>query len=388
MRKQKLMLVPAWLVFLLGIANVLSAQPTFPENGTADPRHGYYAFTNATIVKDPATTLTNASLIVKDGKIIAVGSGLSVPAGAVEVDCKGKYLYPSFIDIYTDYGTPQRQTQQGGGGNFFAPQQLETNVKGPFGWNSAIKSDVDVYKVFSSNETTAKPLRDAGFGTVLTHIKDGVARGTGAVVTLANEKENLVIVKEKASANYSFNKGTSTQSYPSSMMGYIALVRQTYLDANWYKNKPYLEGFNATLQSWNDNQNLVQIFEANDKWNDLRADRIGKEFGVQYVIKAGQNEYQRIPEMKATHATFILPLNFPVAQDVEDPNDARFVSLEDMKHWELAPTNPAAFEKAGIPFCLTTSDLRTVSQFWTNLRKAMDYGLSEAKVIDALTQTP
>lgn len=381
---------PGLLLFLIccSLFNfTVFAQPTFPENGTADPRHGFYAFTHATIVKDAATTIADATLIIKDGRIVFVGAGLPVPAGAVEVDCKSKFIYPSFIDIYTDYGTPQRQ-QQTGGFNFAAQPQLETNAKGPYGWNQAIKSDVDVYKVFSVNDVTAKPLREAGFGAVLTHVKDGVARGTGAVVTLANEKENLVIVKEKASANYSFSKGTSTQSYPGSMMGYIALMRQTYLDAAWYKNKPFLEGFNATLQSWNDNQNLPQIFEANDKWNALRADRIGDEFGVQYIIKAGQNEYQRIKDMKATNATFILPLNYPAAQDVEDPNDARFVSLEDMKHWELAPTNPAAFEKEGIPFCLTTSDLRSVNTFWANLRKAMEYGLSESKAMEALTKTP
>jgi imidazolonepropionase-like amidohydrolase len=380
----KLILVGAAAVFLL----TAEGQVTFPDNGTADPRRGYYAFTNATIVKDATTTLTNGTLVIKDGKITAVGSGLSVPPGAVEVNCKGKFIYPSFIDIYTDYGTPQRQQQQGGGFNFFAQQQYESNVKGPYGWNQAIKSDVDVYKLFNVNDAVAKPLREAGFGTVLTHVKDGVARGTGAVVTLATEKENLVIVKEKASAHYSFSKGTSTQSYPSSMMGYIALLRQTYLDAAWYKNKPYLEGFNATLQSWNDNQSLPQIFDANDKWNDLRADRIGDEFGVQYIIKGGQNEYQRIKDIQATHATYILSLNYPQASDVEDPNDARFVSLEDMKHWELAPTNAAAFEKAGIPFCLTTSDLRTVNLFWTNLRKAMEYGLTESKAMEALTKTP
>lgn len=385
MRKLKFAAGLSWLLLL---GNTLIAQPTFPENGVADPRHGYYAFTNATIIKDANTTVANATMVIKDGKIISVGTGLAVPTGAVEVDCKGKYIYPSFIDIYTDYGTPQRQQQQGGGFNFFAQQQFETAVKGPFGWNQALKADVDVYKVFSVNDAAAKPMREAGFGTVLTHVKDGVARGTGAVVTLANEKENLVILKEKASAHYSFNKGTSTQSYPSSKMGYIALLRQTYLDAAWYKNKPYMEGFNATLQSWNDNQNLPQVFEGNDKWDDLRGDRIGDEFGVHYIIKAGQNEYQRIKEMKATNATFILPLNFPQAQDVEDPNDARFVSLEDMKHWELAPTNPAAFEKAGISFCLTTSDLRSVTSFWTNLRKAMEYGLSEAKAMEALTKTP
>ncbi len=380
------MLTGAGILLLLSFTSF--SQPTFPENGVSDPRHGYFAFTNATIVKDATNTLSNATLIIKDGKVIATGVGLAVPAGAVEINCKGKFIYPSFIDIYSDYGTPQRPTTGGGGFNFNQAPQLETAVKGPYAWNQALKAEVDVYKTFAVNDATAKPLREAGFGTVLTHNKDGVARGTGAVVTLANQKENLVILKEKASAHYSFNKGTSTQSYPTSMMGYIALMRQTYLDAAWYKTKPYEEGFNATLQAWNDNQNLPQIFEAGDKWNNLRADRIGDEFGVQYIIKAGQNEYQRIKEMKATNATFILPLNYPQAQDVEDPNDARFVSLNDMKHWELAPTNAAAFEKAGIPFCLTTADLRTVSTFWSSLRKAMEYGLSETKVLEALTKTP
>lgn len=388
MRKTRLLEKLALLtVLLMGTVQVM-AQATFPENGISDPRHGHYAFTNATIVKDANTTIANATLVIKDGKIVAVGTGLSVPAGAVEVDCKGKFIYPSFIDIYTDYGTPVRPQQQGGGFNFFAQQQFETSVKGPYGWNQAVKSDVDVFKVFGVNDAAAKPMREAGFGTVLTHVKDGIARGTGAVVTLANEKENLTIIKEKASAHYSFNKGTSTQAYPSSKMGYISLIRQTFLDAAWYKNKPYEEGFNLTLQSWNENQNLPQIFEANDKWDNMRADRIGDEFGVQYIIKAGQNEYQRINEMKSTNATFILPLNFPQGQDVEDPNDAKFVSLEDMKHWELAPTNAAAFEKAGIPFCLTTADLRSVATFWSSLRKAMEYGLSETKAMEALTKTP
>lgn len=375
---------------LLLFSKAALSQATFPENGVADPRHGQYAFTNATIVRDGITTLTNATMIIKDGKIVAVGTNLKVPAGAVEVNCSDKYIYPSFIDIYADYGIPAPQRQQQGQGGFsFGQAQLESNVKGAYGWNQAIKSDVEAYKVFNVDEAKAKTLRDQGFGTVLSHVRDGIARGTGTLVTLADEKENMVIVKDRASANYSFSKGTSAQSYPSSMMGSIALLRQTFLDAQWYsKYKPSTEGFNISLQSWTNNLNLPQIFEAGDKWNDLRADRIGDEFGVQYIIKAGQNEYQRIKEMKATNATFILPLNFPQAQDVEDPNDARFVSLSDMKHWELAPTMPAAFEKAGIPFCLTTSDLRDVKSFFTSLRTSINYGLSENAAITALTKTP
>src|SRR6476619_1094062 len=109
MKKAKSCLI-ACSVLLLG--KFALAQSTFPENGVADPRHGHYAFTNATIVKDANTTLSNATLIVKDGKIIAVGTNLKVPEGAVEVNCTGKYIYPSFIDIYADYGIPIPQRQQ------------------------------------------------------------------------------------------------------------------------------------------------------------------------------------------------------------------------------------------------------------------------------------
>ncbi|MDB5230890.1 MAG: amidohydrolase [Chitinophagaceae bacterium] len=377
------------LLAVLCITKLASSQETFPVNGVADKREGCYAFTNATIIKDVKNKLSNATMVVRDGRIVAVGNNVAIPKDAVVIDCKDKYIYPSFIDAYSDYGMPQQQAGAGRGGfNFNAPAQLESNQKGAYGWNQALHTDVNAVSLFTTDETKAKGLRDLGFGTVLTHQKDGIARGTGAVVTLSKENDNLVVLKDKASAHYSLSKGSSTQSYPSSLMGTIALLRQTYLDAQWYKNKPKTEGLNLSLQSFIEEQNLPQIIDGGDKWNDLRADRIGDEFVVQYIIKGGGNEYQRLKEVAGTKATYIIPLNFPVAQDVEDPNDARQVSLADMKAWELAPTNPAALEKAGIPFVLTAADLRDPKLFTANLRKALDYGLSEDKALEALTTAP
>lgn len=376
-----------WLLAALWWGQIALCQETFPVNGVADKRENCYVFINATIVKDGQTTLQKATLVIRDGKIVSVGSNAAVPKDAVVIDCKDKYIYPSFIDAYSDYGILVTQ-RSAGAFNFAAPAQLTSAQKGPYGWNQALKTEVDAYALFNVDDSKAKPYRELGFGTVLTHQKDGIARGTGTVVTLADKKENLVVVKEKASAHYSFSKGTSTQSYPSSLMGSIALLRQTYLDADWYKSRPAGEGSNLTLKAWNDNQALPQIFEANDKWNDLRADKIGDEFGVQYIIKGGGDEYQRINDIAASKATYILTLNFPEAMDVEDPNDVRFVSLGTMKHWELAPTNPAAFEKANIPFCLSAADLTDTKTFMANLRKAIQYGLSESKAFEALTKTP
>jgi imidazolonepropionase-like amidohydrolase len=368
----------------------LHAQPTFPVNGVADTRSACYAFTHATIVRDGQNTLADATLVIREDKVVSLGANVTIPVDAIVIDCKGRFIYPSFIDAYADYGIPTPPRPQGAQGfGFFGAQQINSNQKGAYGWNQAIRADVEGARLFTADEAKAKSLRELGFGTVLTHQRDGIARGTGTVVTLASEKENALILKERASAHYSFNKGVSQQNYPSSMMGSISLLRQTYFDAAWYKNNPQAgEGVNLSLQAWNRNQDIPQVFEAGDKWNDIRADRIGDEFGVQYIIKGGGNEYQRIQEISATKANFILPLNYPQAMDVEDPNDARFVALADMKHWEMAPGNAAAFEKAGIPFCLTTSDLRDLKQFMPNLRKAMQYGLSEARAIEALTGTP
>lgn len=369
------------------LAYFSNAQKTFPVNGVADERSGHYAFTNVTIIKDAKTIIPNASLIIKKGKIVAVGTNISIPADAAQIDCKGKYIMPSFVDIYTDYGMPVQQRSPAPF-NYSAPAQLVSNTKGAFGWNQSIRSDVDASAIFATDESRAKTFRDIGFGTVLTHQKDGIARGTGTVVTLSGKKENLAVVKEKATTHYSFSKGSSTQSYPGSLMGAIALLRQTYFDAAWYKNNADAEGVNLTLKAWNANQQLPQIFEANDKWNDIRADRIGDEFGVQYIIKGGGNEYQRIKEISATKATFIIPVNFPQPMDVEDPDDARLVSLNDLKHWELAPSNPAALEKAGILFCLTAADIKDPKDFLSNVRKAIEWGLSEHCAFDALTKTP
>jgi len=344
---QKLRFLLVALTLMAGVSQLANGQATYPANDVANPKDGCYAFTNATVVKDAQTTLQNATLVIKQGKIELVGNGVNIPKNAVIIDCKGKYIYPAFIDIYSDYGIPAAERQQtAGGGGFFRTQQITSNTKGAYGWNQSIKSETEAYKIFSGDDSKAKALRDVGFGSVLTHQKDGIARGTGAFVTLANQPDNFVLIKDKASAHYSFNRGTSSQSYPSSMMGMIALLRQTYLDAQWYKTNPNSEGVNLSLKSWNDNQGLPQIFEANDKWNDLRADKIGDEFGVQYIIKGGGNEYQRIKEMAETKASFILSLNYPAAMDVDDPNDLRFVGLDDLKHWELAPGNAAAFEKA------------------------------------------
>ncbi len=365
----------------------LLAQPTYPKNGVYDTREGYYAFVNATIYTDYATRLDNATLIIHKGKIEQVGNNIKAPKGAVVIDLAGKYIYPSFIDLYTEYGLSKPKSSGQRTAFRRGPQPL-SQKEGPYGWNQALKPEFNAVETFTTDDKTSKELRKLGFGAVLTHRMDGIARGSSALVLLGDERENEMIINGRTANHLSFSKGSSTQNYPSSLMGTIALLRQTYYDAHWYEDHNNKEEYNLSLAAWNALQTLPQIFEVNGRLDILRAAKLGKEFDIDYIIKAGGNEYQRIDAIKETGAHFIIPLNFPDAYDVEDPFEARRVSLMQLKHWELAPTNPGQLAKANITFALTTHGLKKKSSFLKNLQKAIKNGLSEEEALKALTHTP
>ena len=373
MRKLLLILSAAFV-----INKGLVAQTTFPNNGAPNIIHTLYAFTNCTLHVDAEVTIVNATLFIKDGLIVNAGANLVASKDAITIDLKGKHVYPAFIDLYSDYGMPEVKRMQ----NDDAPK------KGAFGWNQAIKSEIEAQKVFLHNQQKADELRKLGFGAVLTSQKDGIVRGSGALVNLVNAKENESIIKDRAASFYSFNKGSSPQDYPSSLMGAIALLRQTYYDAAWYKANATKTEYNISLEAFNKLQELPSIFEGNDKYNDIRGKKVGDEFKVKYIIKGGGNEYQRIYDIKEAYSKYIIPVNYPDAIDVEDPFDAEQASLTDLKHWEMAPANLAYLEKNYVQFCITTADLKDKSVFLKNVRKAIKYGLSESNALRALTFNP
>ncbi|MBD1393623.1 amidohydrolase family protein [Mucilaginibacter glaciei] len=364
------------------------SQETFPVNGAWDIRPGAYAFTNATIVTSADASIKNGTLLVKDRVIEAVGADVKVPKGYVVVDLKGKFIYPGLIDAYTTYGMPEAPRQAfaaGGFGGGRASVPVSTKP-GAYGWNEAIKPEMNAKTVFHVNASAAEALKKNGFSTVQSLIHDGIARGTSITVSLGDERDNFVMLNDNTAAHYSFSKGTAATNYPSSLMGSIALLRQTYYDASWYKTQK--NEYNISLDEFNRTQNLPQIFEVSDPQSILRATKIAKEFGKTYIYKTDGLEYQRIAAVKATGASLIIPLTFPAAFDVEDALDARTISYEQLKGWELAPTNPATLEKAGVKFAITSYGIANARDFWTNIRTAITYGLTEKQALNALTTVP
>lgn len=378
-----------FLVLVVVSFYLANAQNLSPVLGVGDERPEVFAFTHANIVVDYQTVLNDAVLVIKKGKIAAVGKNADIPKDAVVMDLSGKYIYPSFIDLYTDYGVATQRETPGGRMNFMMRQQVfESKTDGPFYWNDAIKPYKSAVDAFHVSDKDADDFRKAGFGAVLTQENDGIMRGVSSLVSLVNNDEEQVVLKGKAACGYSFDKGSSQMSYPSSLMGAFALLRQTFYDADWYAAQTDKSVFDASLEAVNANRNLPSLFVVRDKVNLLDVAKLGKEFQIPFIMKGNGDEYQLLDEVAASAAPLILPLNFPEAPDVEDPYKAILVPLEDLKHWELAPYNPARLAENKVEFAFTTDGLKDKKQFRTNLLKAIKYGLTKEDALQALTQTP
>ncbi len=369
----------------LCLSHVGISQEYFPKNdGVKETNALYTAFTNATLFVSPTQKINNATLLIKEGKVVATGKNISIPSNTVLIDLDGKFIYPSFIDLYTNFGVKKPERASGGGRS----PQYSASREG-FYWNDHIMPEKDAIDHFNYDTKKAKAMRQEGFGVVNTHSMDGIARGTGVLVALNDQgNEAMRIIDDASSQHFSFSKSvTSRQSYPGSLMGAMALLRQVYQDADWY-NKGNIATKDRSLEALLRNKNKVSFFEAGNKTNNLRADKIGDQFGINYLIVGGGDEYEMIQQTKASNARYIIPLNFPDAYDVSNPYMANYISLGDMRAWNQAPTNPKILQDNGVPFALTTFKSKKPKDFSKDLLVAIAYGLDKTKALEALTTQP
>ena len=364
--------------------SIVKAQDYFPtDKGVKTSEKKMFALTNATIYVTPTEVIKKGTLLIKDGKVVEVGKSVKIPKGTITTDLDGKSIYPSFIDIYTEFGLPKPKRAPRG-----RVTQYEPSREGYY-WNDHIRPDTNPIENFKFDNRKAKDMINAGFGVVNTHLHDGIIRGNGLIVALSPNSSNAYRILDQKSAQFlSFNKSRkSNQAYPSSRMGAMALLRQTYLDADWYA-KGNMENKDLALEALNRNKDLVQIFET-DNWLDAtRADKVGDEFNIQYTIVGSGDEYERIADIKALNANFIIPINFSNAYDVSNPLLAQQISLRDMRKWNQEPSNLSVLSKNGVNFALTTRSLKSVKSFHKNLQKAIKYGFDKEKALASLTTIP
>lgn len=369
MLRNLLVFLSAWL--FLGPA---SAQQTLPVNGPHNTARPVYALVGATLHPEPGVTINSGVLVVQDDRITAVvGRGSDdPPPGAIVLDMTGFHIWPSFVEPWSNVGIPvdkDRKSQPG------VP-------------NGAVRATTNAASLYLPDADQSANQRALGFGVALVHRTDGIVRGTGAVVAFGDRSPLLDVLRPGASTHFSFRKGTSPDGYPSSLTGSIALLRQTLYDARWYIGEGVKELRDAELEAINAQLPLPAFFEASERNDVLRIDRIAEEFGRTFIVKGKGDEYARAADIAATGQSLIIPLTLPDAYDVEDPFSALEVQLAQLKHWELAQRNPALLHEAGVPFAFTAQGIKDREALIGSLRRMLIAGLDTTAAFAALTTVP
>lgn len=387
------------LFSLLAAAAMGQTTPPSPTTGIRSKSPDLKAFTNATIVVSPDLQIEKGTLLIRDGHIVAVGAEIDIPDGTEIIDLKGYTIYPGFIDPFTSYGLGDKKGSGDQSKSRGRNRELKFDGtrKGGNAWNDAIHAEQNWVSNFAPDKEASKKLFELGFTAVQSCKLDGIFRGRSFVTLLGEGLPNDLILRPYSHHFASFNKGKSRQEYPGSLMGSMALIRQTWLDIDWYKKAHTAFGlnpnqrmpeFNSAIEALAEAWGETYVFDPGSDLSFLRAHRMASEFNVKLIQLGSGYEYARIDEVKATGSKIILPVNFPKTPELSEQDDDLDATLGRLRHWERAPSNAATLEQSGIEFALTTKELKDKKQFLKNIRKAVKRGLSQKTALAALTTVP
>ncbi|MBC8797545.1 amidohydrolase family protein [Shewanella algae] len=346
------------------------------------------ALTHAKLMLSPGKQLDNATLLIENNRIKQVISNNEIPQNAYKIDLNGYTIYPGFIDPFAEYGLEYSESQATIEGPVY-----RINPKGAVAANGAIHAEKEWFSYVLADKDAASNWISNGFTSVQSAHLNGIFRGIGVSLSLADKNSNQLIYSPKSRHFMAFDKGNSPQDYPNSLMGSIALIRQTLSDANWYnQNKMKAAGredllspeFNIALERLHDIKTRGAIFDTRNLNNQLRAAKLLSQEDIQPILLGNGQEYARVRELQEYRPVLILPLNFPAAPQVSDEDNAREVPLRTLRHWERAPSNPAVMAANNIPFSFTQYGIDGKA-FWPRLRMALQAGLDEETALAALT---
>jgi hypothetical protein len=172
--------VQAFFCLFISIGSVVAQ--TAPVNGLHDNNSRVAAIVNARLVVAPGRVLEEATLLVRDGIIEKAGRKVEIPPDAVKRNMEGKTVYPGFIDLFSHYGIPD----SGG--------QIAEARGGAKHWNPAVLPERRAAELLCQDEKAAGAYRRWGFTAVVSCPREGIFRGSGALVLLSDKKAGRTIV--------------------------------------------------------------------------------------------------------------------------------------------------------------------------------------------------
>lgn len=355
-----------------------AADPLAPRpNGMAVDRPSSHILIGATVHLSPTETYdaeNNPAVLIENGTIVGVFKTANTirikPGYQIHQLDPDQHIYAGFIDAFVEIDSPEIDASSAG-----------------VHWNSMVTPQRDALSGPGLPNTQAKSLRELGFTTAMIAPDSGVFRGWTAIVSTASDYSDpslgaTPIYQHHAGQMLGFDRsGWQAGSYPTSHMGVIALMRQSFLDAASSSDTSCL----TNLAS----KDTTLFYDTSHELEANLAGKLSEEFDHKKVVIIGAgSEHRRLDALSSMGFPVVTPLTFPKDPEVWTVNDADAVSLAALQHWERAPANARWLNNSGLTVALTSSKLRDDEKFITNLHKAIKKGLPASDALAMLTTNP
>ena len=187
------------------------------------------AIRNATILTATKGTIQNGTIVLRGGKIAAVGANVAVPAGADVVDGTGKFVSPGIIDCHSHIAADS--INEGG-----------TTVSSMTGIEDVFNpTDVDVYRDLAGGVTTANVLHGSanpiGGKNYVIKLRWGKARAEDFAFegAMPGIKFALGENPKRPGGGAGGRQGTGPARYPATRMGVEYVIRDAFARAKAYQ---------------------------------------------------------------------------------------------------------------------------------------------------------
>jgi imidazolonepropionase-like amidohydrolase len=382
-------------------ACLLAAGVAFVAAPLADAPH-VYAIKGARIVTAAAAPITSGTVVIRNGVIDSVGTEGTTPAGAVVIEGGGLTVYPGLIDMGNSAGLDVQT-------NASQPDGLRT-LEEVERWKRAqiFRPDLLAAERLRADSPDLSRLASAGVTSVLATPPGVIVKGQSALVNVTGPmdepqignvgdyRRGLQIVRTPVALHVEFPGNVRGDAYPVSLLGAIAFVRQSFLDAQHqlltaqrYERvkavgvprpnyDPSLDALQPALAG-----RLPVAFQAEQAREILRALDMAQEFKLDPVITGGREADLVASDLKARNARVIYSLNFPTRSRILPPDADE--PVRDLRARARAAKVPAALDKAGLQFAFSSSGLREQRDFLRNVARAVKEGLSPDAAVRALT---
>ncbi len=367
-----------FILFVLVAGTVPIATAQSPES---------YVIRNARIVTVTGAVIEKGSVVIRDGKIAAVGANVAAPSGAKVIDATGLSVYPGMIDAGTTLGLEEIGSVAGGQDT----SEIGNN-------NANIHVDVSIHPTSTHIPVT----RVNGITSALSAPQGGLIAGQSAVINLDGWTWKEMVVKTPAAMHVNWpssgfggrgggggfgqGPGQGGADARSAQDRQIEELKKMLRDAKAYGEARDAVAKDSSLPKMDVDlrkealvpvvRGQVPVIIETQLARDIRrAIEFADEMKLKIIISGGVEAYKVTDLLKSKNIPVIIGpvLRFP--QNEDDPYDSPF-------------TNASALSKAGVKFAFETADSAYSRNLPYQAGMAAAFGLSKEEAFKAVTIYP